>query len=105
MNKTYKLKVKRDGQQYKVIGDFHEKSWIEAKHSFTEYIREKMSNEHGVIYVDGDLVQSMNEQIQKDYKGPGYYDEEGIFSSLPLLDNDVIDTFRYDTKTWTIKAI
>lgn len=105
MNKRYTIKKKRDGQDYKIIGEFYEKSWSEAKDTFTEYIREMMSVEHGVIYVDEDILRSTSEEVQEQYKSPGYYDEEGVFSSLPLLDDTVIDTFQYDNKTWTIKNV
>jgi hypothetical protein len=98
--KEFTLKKKRDGQSWQNVGSFFAISWHDAKKQFTDSIRNDLAIDDQVLYFS-----DADENLPEDYKGAGYYDINGGYWSLPLLDTDIISGYSEDVYKWTIERV
>lgn len=98
--KNFTIKRKRDGQGWSYFGDIYANSWHDAKKQFTNSIRKDLANDDQVVYFSDN-----DENLPEDYRGAGYYDLNGGYWSLPLLDTDIISGYSEDVYSFTIERV
>ena len=95
--KKFTIKKKRDGQDWKVLGEYYAKNWQDAKREFVD----RCSNDHDIRFLDDEEASRFDW-----YSVKGYYliDETGGLYP-EFISKGAFDTFRYDVYLYTIRKI
>ena len=105
--KTYTIKKKRDGESFRFYGELFADNWVEAKHEFTNSIREDLANDDNVVWLDEEMYNNKESEFREmnPFRGDGYYAISGSYWSLPLLDDKTVSVYIEDVYTWTINKV
>lgn len=104
--KRFRIKKKRDGQDWEVLGEMLARNWQDAKREFTS----RCINDHDIRFIDIDNIDDDERDayagIDTWYFQKGYYlfDETG--GMYPeFIASGTFDTLRYDVYLYTIRNV